>query len=260
MNKTKLPYEVLGINTADMIVPRYSYQRDLDPPRVQAIVKHFDERIANRPKVSCRDGSYYVVDGQHTIEARKILNGNKDLVIACRVFYGLTEEEEALLFAMQFGFSDMLKSGVKLRALIYGKDPQAVAFLQATNSVGIDIDFDHLLGKDRIGCVSCAYNAFLRVGKDVYTEALGILKAAWDGEPHSLRGENVRALIEFVNLYQGEYDPERLIMKLKEVDPLTIFRKGEDMGNEMTGHKRYLYQVYTIYNGNDPEYALPLKF
>ena len=101
-------YKELTISSDQLLIPRTTYQRELNEKRVHRIAAQFDERIANEPKVSCRDGRYYVFDGQHTISARKLLNGGKDLPIRCKVFYGLTQEEEALLFAQQTGASAKL--------------------------------------------------------------------------------------------------------------------------------------------------------
>ena len=93
-------YREMTINSSQLIIPRETYQRELNPERVRKIVKEFDERVANEPKVSCRNGKYYVFDGQHTIAARKILNRGHDLPITCKVYYGMTESEEATLFAI----------------------------------------------------------------------------------------------------------------------------------------------------------------
>lgn len=110
--------------------------------RVHRIAKEFDERIANEPKVSYRDGHYYVFDGQHTVAARKQLNGDKDLDILCKVYYGLDEQEETLLFAQQTGASARLDAGAKIRTLIFGEDPHALAFLRDTESTGICLDYN----------------------------------------------------------------------------------------------------------------------
>ncbi len=256
----ELFYEEMEISTADLRVPHASYQRSLSVTRVRRIAQNFDERIANKPKVSYRDGKFYVFDGQHTIAARRLRNNGEDLPVACKVYYGLTEQDEALLFAQQFGFSDVLTAGAKMRALIYGRDPEALAFLEATESVGLHLDYTQSLGENRIGCISTAFRAFQRVGRESYTEALSILTEAWHGEPHSLRGETVRAMIEFVDLYKGEFSRDRLVAKLQMVDPLTIYRKGQAMGVNMAGYKKYLYQVFCIYNGSSKKSALPLKF
>ena len=79
------------------------------------------EIIEAEPKVSFRDGKYYVVNGQHTIEGRILRNGGEDLPILCKVYTGLTMEQEALLFAEQNGHSAPLTAGIKLRAKVVGK-------------------------------------------------------------------------------------------------------------------------------------------
>ena len=79
------------------------YQRELRVNRVRRIAAKFDPCLLNPPKVSYRNGHYYVFDGQHTVAVLKLLNGGKDLMIRCIVYTGMTESEEALLFAQQTG-------------------------------------------------------------------------------------------------------------------------------------------------------------
>jgi len=64
----------------------------------------------------------------------------------------------------------------------------------------------------------------------------------------------------FVDLYHDEYNAKRLLKQLRKVDPLAIYRSGQAAGLTLTGYKKYLFQVYKIYNGNSKKYALPLKF
>ena len=71
-------------------------------------------------------------DGQHTIVARKHMNGNNDLPILCKVYYGMTEAEEALLFAMQTGYSAALTPSARLRANLRGEDKASGEFYAAT--------------------------------------------------------------------------------------------------------------------------------
>ena len=47
--------------------------------------------------------------------------------------------------------------------------------------------------------------------------------------------------------------------RLRQVDPVVIFREGRAM-TSLPGYKRYLYQVYRIYNGSSAKTALPMKF
>lgn len=66
MNAVVKPYHEMCLNSSELIVPRDTYQRALHPARVARIAKEFDERVANEPKISFRDGHYYVMDGQNT--------------------------------------------------------------------------------------------------------------------------------------------------------------------------------------------------
>ena len=260
MNISEIAYRVIDLNTASLEIPREAYQRALNPDRVKRIVKEFDERIANDPKVSYRDGHYYVFDGQHTIAARKMRNGNRDLKIRCKVYFGMTAEDEALLFAQQTGASAKLTAGIRIRAKIYGGDPEAVQFKAATEAVGLCLDYSQEKGLKRIPCIGTAFSAFQKLGPERYMESLQTIYDAWGGIPDSFRHENVSGISAFVDLYHNEYDPKRLVMRLKRFDPLHISRAGKASGTNLAGNKKYLYQVWVIYNGNSKKHSLPLKF
>ena len=107
------------IHSSKLVYPRELYQRGVERKRVELIAAHFNEYVANEPKVSFRNGQFIVTDGQHTIEGRIFRNGGKDLPILCKVYTGMTVEQEALLFAEQNGFSAPLTAGIRLRLRPY---------------------------------------------------------------------------------------------------------------------------------------------
>lgn len=80
-------------------------QRKLDPLRVAEIVANYSARVCNPVKVNYRDGEYYIFDGMHTRAALMVLKGGDDFPVLCRVYSGMTKEDEARLFAAQFGSS-----------------------------------------------------------------------------------------------------------------------------------------------------------
>jgi len=260
MQLSEKEYKVMYIRSTDLEIPRWAYQRPLNVKRVKQIAKDFNERIANEPKVSLRNGHYYVFDGQHTIAARIHRNGGKPIAVLCKVYTGLTESDEATLFAEQNGYSAELTAGIKIRARIYAGDPIACGFLKATESTGIRLDYGQQLGKKRMGCIATAFGEYRRIGQEKYREALNILLDAWNGDPDSLRAETVLGMCRFVDLYEGEYDRNRLVRRLKGYDPVRIFREGRSMGGDMPGYKKYLYQVWSMYNGSSVKAALPIKF
>lgn len=260
MKKIETVYKLMTINTKQIEVPREKYQRDINDPRIRKIAKDFDERIANEPKVSYRDGKYYVFDGQHTIAARKLLNGGKDLAVLCKVYFGMTAEEEALLFAKQTGESSPVTAGARIRAEIFGKDEIALAFLKANEDLGLQLDYDQERGLNRIGCIKTAFDAYRKLGEKRYKEAMSIIAAAWDGMPDSFRTENVIGITRFVHLYHDDYDQQWLLKQLRSVDPMQIYREGQDSGTDFCGYKKYLHPVFRIYNSGDCVKPLKLKF
>lgn len=102
------------VNSA-LLIPCIEYQRMLRMEKVSQIAKNFSEYIANEPKVSYRDGRFYVFDEQNTVEARRTCNGGMELPIRCKVFYGLTKEDEATLFAIQTGNATLIVATVTTR-------------------------------------------------------------------------------------------------------------------------------------------------
>ena len=145
------PYQLSVIHSSKLIYPREIYQRGVERKRVELIARDFNEYIVNEPKVSFRNGRYYVMDGQHTIEGCILLNGGEDRPILCKVYTGLTMEQEALLFAEQNGHSAPLSAGIKLRAKVVGGDAPSKAFVAATNRVGLSLNYDSMQLSDYRG-------------------------------------------------------------------------------------------------------------
>lgn len=63
----KFAYQM--VNSA-LLIPCIEYQRMLRMEKVSQIAENFSEYIANEPKVSYRDGRFYVFDGQNNIGNR----------------------------------------------------------------------------------------------------------------------------------------------------------------------------------------------
>lgn len=256
--KYELNYIVEEIDSGKLEVLRDEYQKPLNKKRVAQIVADFDENIANEPKVSYRDGHYYVFDGQHTLAARITRNGGH-LKVRCKVYYGLTKEQEALLFAEQTGHAAKPTPSNRLRARLYAGEKEAVAFKEATESAGLVLDLDGSRSEHHIHCINTALTMYRRAKPKNYKEALGILAMAWDGAPDSLLNEVIIALVEFVRIYKGKYNSRVLIELLRNCDPREI-SQGIRADFTHPGYKKHVYQIFQLYNAGCGGTKLPLLF
>ena len=53
---------------------------------------------------------------------------------------------------------------------------------------------------------------------------------------------------------------EEAVSRLKRYDPLHIYREGKASGLNLAGYKKYLNQVWLMYNGSSRKNALPQKY
>lgn len=94
-----------------------------------------------------------------------------------------------------------------------------------------------------------SYDEFRSVGAEIYTEALRIIAAAWDGHRDSLRAETIQGMTESVKLYYDEYEPKRLANRCRRVDPMRICQSAKAAGDSLLVPQKYVFEVGKIYNG-----------
>ena len=172
------------VNSA-LLFPCMEYQRLLRTEKVASIAENFSEYVANEPKVSFRDGRFYIFDGQNTVEARRTCNGGMELPIRCKVFYGLTKEDEATLFAIQIGNATCLTAGERLRANLVAENPDALYFVGITSNAGVEFAYDGIRAPWKIYCIETAYELYKQYGCERYVEMLHIINEAWKGNVDS---------------------------------------------------------------------------
>lgn len=240
-------FEYKMVNTAN-IISSPVYQRQLSASKVDQIVRNFDRNLVNPPKLSFRNGKYYVFDGQNTTLALKQVNGGQDLNILCKVFYGLTELDETELFLQQNGYSSPVHSNEKLRAMYNTGDLDVIEMVRACESIGVEVDFlPRSKGANRIQAVKTLYNIYMQVGADGLKSELSIIKEAWNGTPYSLSREMLAGMNLFCVTYAGEYQRKRLVDKLKKVDPVTILREAKSITpKSAVGTARVLLRTYNM--------------
>lgn len=166
-------------------------QRGLNPARVDRIASDFDPEHLGTPTVNQRaDGHFYVLDGQHRIEALRQI-GWGDQQVQCWTYVGLTETEEAEKF-------DRLNDTLTVSAFDRFKVRVAAGRAAETDidrtvrAQGLVISKDKVPGAIRaVGTLSKVYarsdavtlGRALRIVRDAYGDA-GLEAAVIEGMGH----------------------------------------------------------------------------
>lgn len=245
MSNEKFDYKKIN---SKFIVSDLSYQRPLDMTRVGKIVSSFNINLVNPVKVSFRDNKYYVFDGQHTLAALKLKNKNNDLLIDCKIYYGLTKQDEAKLFSEQNGISRSVDSNSKLKALYTAGDIDVCIFQELTEKAGIKMNFSKGKANNKIVACKKAFTIYKNLTEAEYLEFLDIIKDSWEGHSDSFNTEILGGIYIFCKKYKDIFDKKRLIRQLTKVSPLEIIREGKL--SYRSGDERFGRQILHQYNKN----------
>ena len=222
LDKSKLfddsNFEILPVN----ILKTAEYQKNrLDVARAKAIGKDFDLRKAGAIIISKRGKSFYIVDGQHRTAGAKISEVSH---IMCQVLYGLTYEEEAMLFAEQDRNKRPLNSGDKFRAKIEGQDAKSLEIIDVLAKLNLEVRQGR--GDFKIQAIGTVEKIMDKLGADGLERCLKLIKGAWNGEEGSFQSGVLKGVTELITRYQYDLEDEVFIKQLKKIEISDIVREA----------------------------------
>lgn len=240
-------YEIIKLPVDKLVSAEYSYNRPIRDYRVNSIAKKFDIDKFHDITVSLRDSHYYIVDGNHRVAILKKLGINE---VQCRLHFGLSYEEEALLFCKlnEKGLSKAVTDYERLIGKLEGKDEDAIKMSEIINKHGFRIDAQK--EDNRLVCVSTITKIYERYGADNFDKTLFILRTAWQGDKDSLKRYMVEGIAYLLDVYKDEVDAFRLAEKLKNISVSRIYARAD--ADPMGGQTRtkVARQILTFYNKN----------
>jgi hypothetical protein len=183
-------------------------QRDLNPARVSGLAAAFDVEQMGNPTVSHRGGWYYLVDGQHRIQALKCWLGCwEDQQVQCWTCEGLSEAAEAELF---LALNDTLTVGAFAKfkvAVQAGRDAEA-----DVDRIVRALDLRITRGSGGICAVATLRRVYGRGGPAVLSRALRIIRDAY-GEA-GLEGPVIDGIGLVCQRYDGQLSEQRAVEQL----------------------------------------------
>lgn len=244
------------------LLSRMPYQRPVRDWKVNKLVREWDERLADPVTVSLRDGKLYLVDGQNRVAALRRMNGDKDLMVVCRMHYGLTYEAEAELCWKL----DQAKSCLTLAQVITalkesGTDAEVSTILRLMEDNGFTRALDKdIPGEYEIRAARAVLSAYRMLGQDAFDRLLRLLAGAWQGAPNSLKGGFISGMALFVKTYETELVDRTAIKRLSTIDPEEVIRRGKTDFSTNRAALRYARILWKKYNCQRGGRKRPYRF
>ena len=225
------------------------YQRELDMKRVDAIVREFNGDLFNEPKVSYRDGVYWVFNGQHSIAAWRKLHGGEDKVLVCKCFKGMTWIDEKDAFVLQNGISKDPTTNQKLRAAFNSKEPDVVDMVDRATLCGFVVDFSSSKMPTRIVATNTLFRAYKLLGAEAYYDMLLAIKEAWYGDMDAVSQQVLTGMMGVYDKFYGEFpfNHDELVKSIKRISPAEIIRNGRSSRGRTNTYAR---EIVAAFNKN----------
>jgi hypothetical protein len=219
-------------------------QREFRPSHAEKFAADFDLEALGYPVVNHRDGHYFVVDGQHRIEALKMI-GWGDQQIQCECYEGMTEAQEADLF-LRRDDRRAIRSFDKFRIAVTAEREAETDIERVVLAQGLKIS-----NSDSPGCLS-AIAALQKVYKTAGPEGLGralrIVRDAYGGHQAALRGDIITGLGLVCSRYNGKMDDEKAVERLSKVPggALGLMGKAEVIRRQTGRQKAHCVAAATV--------------
>lgn len=205
------------------------YQRPIRKARIRWLQNNWDARLLKPLDVSFRDGAFNLLNGQHRLTVLREQNDGKDVIISCRVYTGLSYEDEAelcvLLDQADKRMSMVQSVSAKLES---GKDPKL-------NEIKKLIDYEGFIwpvekshnGQYEITANRALIAAYDLLGAGSFYQMLHLLKKTWEGDPESLNALMLSGMALFIKTYEPELVEPTFIQRLSSASPSEITRRAK---------------------------------
>ena len=210
------------------------YQRLLYQKKVEKIVKEWNYDLVNEPKLSMRkDGSLYVFNGQHTVAAHKIHEGEATPIL-CKVYRGLTWEDEKDLFIQQNGITSDPTTFEKLRAEFNAGNEEIRDMVEAAAEAGVQVTFKTKGDAfSRCNAHSALLSMYKTLPRADYVNALQLIMAAWKGQPESYYAGFIKGMTNIFKKYKGKFRYTDMVKALEKNTPSYYIREAKDLNGQL---------------------------
>jgi hypothetical protein len=188
-------------------------QRELNDARVLKLADEFDPEQLGSPTVNFRSDHYWIIDGQHRIEALKCWLGDdwEAQSVQCWCYDGLTEEEEAEVF-LKLNDTLTVHALAKFRVGVQAGRAEETEVDRIVRSCMLRVSKDG--GDGAIGAVGTLMKVYRTGGGQTLARALLIIRDAY-GDP-GLEAAVIDGIGLLCHRFNGDLNDQQLVSKLSK--------------------------------------------
>ncbi len=210
-------------------------QRDINKARVDYMVADFDLEQIGTPTVSEREGHFWIIDGQHRIEALRQI-GWGDQQIQCSTYSGLSAEDEAEKF-LRLNDTLSVDAFSKFRVGVQAGRDVECDIDRVVRAQGLVVSRDEVPG--RVRCVGTLRTVYNRSGADTLGRTLRIIRDSYGDA--GLEAGVVNGLGLLCQRYNGDLNDAEAIKKLSGAHGGVngLINKAEVLRRQTGNHKSH---------------------
>jgi hypothetical protein len=190
-----------------------SGQREFNQNWANQLLAAFDPDKMQTPHVNFRDGYFFIMDGQHTIDALKRWLGKwEDQVVQCWVYQGLSEEDEAEKY-LSLNNKKNADTFQKFRISVKAGRKIETEISSLIESIGLKISNNMVPGA--IKAVATLKKAYKRDGADALRNGLIIASESYGDS--GLTAPVIDGLCLLTHRYNGTLSHRNAIESLQKI-------------------------------------------
>lgn len=233
-NRVEREARLRWVPIADMRVSPLA-QRELNTSRVNKILKSFDLEQLGTPTVNERGGHYYVIDGQHRIEALKAM-GWEDQQVQCWTYVGLSEQDEAEKFLK---LNDVLAvhGFAKFKVGVQAGRVEECDIDRIVRAQGLKVSMDSSEGS--ISAVGTLRRVYQQTGPANLARALRLVRDAYGDI--GMIAVVIDGIALLCHRYEDALDDERAVTRLSTVNGglNALLGQAENIRRQTGNQKRH---------------------
>lgn len=208
-NKVTTEARLKWVPLADMVVNPKA-QRELNNAWVAKIASGFDPEQLGHPTLSYRNGKYFIVDGQHRVEATRRAIG-PDQLMQCWVHEGLDEAGEANMFR-RLNDQKQVTALAKFQVAVTAGWAKELDIDRIVRANGCSVSKNKTVGA--VSCVGTLYKVYDANGGIALGRALRLLLQGCGDA--GLTAAFIEGMGMVVGTYNGALDDAHMLRRLHE--------------------------------------------